>query len=458
MAKIRGYTDSQSIAQGCKLRFFLSNLNGFDIAAAPIRVFRLGYQETEVAAGLTAVPAQKIPLFRPWENNGWRVSYTLDVGIDWIPGVYAARVGLTVDDSSDVYFVVRSARPGTATPIVLQIPTTTINAYNNWGGASLYGYNSELSAAAAVSFDRPQQFDINWPRGYGFENEWDSRIKAFVKWLDAAGYVVDFITNNDLHEDPELLANYRLFISVGHDEYWSSEMRTGFDSFITSGGNAAIFSGNVCYWRIRLEPDEQCGSPNRRQVCYREARLDPIEDPDRTTTTWREAGYPENRSFGAGFAAGAGAWRGDGKPGAFTVHRPEHWVFAGTGLRQGDTFGDVEDELLLTYETNGVHYELDNQRRPIPTGTDDTPEDYLILALADLPDWGAPGNAALGMLSLPTPGGSVFNAATTDWARGLETALSGDPFRTMTAKITRNVIDYLLGNEADVSLRVRERD
>ena len=98
-----------------------------------------------------------------------------------------------------------AARPGADTPVAVQIPTTTINAYNNWGGASLYGYNSVPAPAPAVSFDRPQQKDGLWPRGYGFADEWGLRIKAFVLWLELAGYRADYITSNDLHEDGALL-------------------------------------------------------------------------------------------------------------------------------------------------------------------------------------------------------------------------------------------------------------
>jgi hypothetical protein len=162
------------------------------------------------------------------------------------------------------------------------------------------------------------------------------------------------------------------------------------------------------------------------------------------TITWRDAGYPENTSLGAGFALGA--WRGvDRGPGEFTVYRPDHWVFSGTGLCRGDRFGAADDERILFYETSGVDYTLDNCGNPVPTGADGTPSTYVILALADLSFWATPGNAALGIFTHPRSGGMVFNAATTDWARGFEICVSsGDLFRTVTAKITRNVIDRLL--------------
>lgn len=442
-SKIRGYTDRQSVAQGQSLRFHLANLGGNDLPSLPLRIVKLGIRETPVFEAVATAGAQDFPSDRGWENNNWDVGYRLDVGDDWAPGVYAARIGTPTDDSADIFFVVRSAAPGSTTPIVVQIPTTTINAYNNWGGASLYGYNSIASPAHAVSFNRPQCDDTKWPGGYGFANEWDTRIRAFVCWIEAAGYRADYITNNDLHETAKLLQHYRLFISIGHDEYWSRDMRDHFDAHIASGGNAAIFGGNTCYWQIRLEPDERTGDAGRSQICYRNSGQDPAQDPARKTVTWREAGRPENLSFGAGFAVGA--WKGTGTPKPFKVHRADHWAFFQTGLANGDEFGNALDETLLCYETNSADYIYDKQGRPVPTGSDGTPPNYEILALAELPDWQIPGNAAMGLFANPHSGGIVFNAATTDWARGLETCLrDGDCFRTVTAKITRNVIERLM--------------
>jgi hypothetical protein len=442
LSRIRGYTQRQSVAQGERLRFCLADLGASGARQLPIRFLRLGREETPVASGIATVRAQAVPADRAWEGSRWEVGYELDVGGDWKPGIYAARLGEADGGAPDIFFVVRNATPGSAAPIVVQIPTTTINAYNNWGGASLYPYNSNSSPAAAVSFDRPQFSDPAWKRGYGFADEWNARLKGFVGWMEAAGYEADFITNNDLHEDERLLLPYRLFISVGHDEYWSREMRENFDRFVAAGGNAAIFGGNTCYWQIRLEPDPKTGAANRRQVCYKNADRDPVEDKSRRTVTWRAAGDPENRSFGAGFGDRAGAWKGHGKPAPFKVHRPEHWAFAETGLGQGDTFGNSADETLLCYETNGVDYVLDERGRPLPTGADGTPMSYAILALAELPDWGTPGNAAMGVLANGS-GGTVFNAATTDWARGLATCVAGNVLGTVTARITRNVIEHL---------------
>lgn len=426
-ARIRGYADRQSVKPGERIGFCLSDMNGGGVAKCPLRVMRLGLRESEILCDIADVAAQPVPV-RGWLDNGWSVSYALEIGREWKPGIYALRAGRGGDDTKDVFFIVRSSRaPG----IIVQLPTTTINAYNNWGGAGLYGYNSPAGAAQIVSFNRPQQSDDAWKRGFGFAEEWNQRIKPFVRWMEAAGYDADYISGTDLHDDQDLLKPYRLFVSIGHDEYWSREMRERFDAFVARGGNAAIFGGNTCYWQIRLERDGR----DIRQICYRDVEKDPVIDAKRKTLTWRDLGEPENTSFGAGFAKGA--WKGNGSPGAFEVHRPEHWVFEGTGLQASDRFG----EETLVYETNGADYARDAHGYPVITGTDGTPANYEILALTELPDWGTPGNAAMGLF---TRGGTVFNAATTDWARGLEGSLAkGSHLQTTCAKITRNVIARL---------------
>jgi hypothetical protein len=90
-----------------------------------------------------------------------------------------------------------------------------------------------------VSFDRP----LSDPTSLG----WDAWTPVFVRWLEAKGIVADYCTSLDLHADGAVLNGYKLMALAGHDEYWSLEMRSNFDKFVASGGNAAIFSGNTCW-------------------------------------------------------------------------------------------------------------------------------------------------------------------------------------------------------------------
>src|SRR5690606_22293349 len=182
---------------------------------------------------------------------GWPVAFELQVGPDWKSGYY--QVTLQAADSggqfiqrnrrtasTNLFFVVRAANPGSTSKILLQLCTNTYNAYNNWGGYSLYSYHARNKLQGhRVSFDRPLagQF-ANW-------------AYPFLQWAEKAGYTLEYAVNSDLEFHPELLDHYRLVLSVGHDEYWSAPMRDNLEAFIAKGGNVAFFSGNTCCWQVR---------------------------------------------------------------------------------------------------------------------------------------------------------------------------------------------------------------
>ena len=114
-----------------------------------------------------------------------------------------------------------------------------------------------------VSFDRPpsSQFD-NWEQ-------------PFVAWAEPNGYPLDYAVNSDLEFRPELLQAYKLVLSVGHDEYWSTPMRDNLEAFIAKGGNVAFFSGNTCCWQVRSEDD------GRALACWKQSfDKDPVFQTD----------------------------------------------------------------------------------------------------------------------------------------------------------------------------------
>ena len=85
------------------------------------------------------------------------------------------------------------------------------------------------------------------------------------------GYELDVAISEDLEQHPEVLEGHRLFVSVGHDEYWSWGMRDALDAFTDAGGNAAIFSGNTCFWQVRFD------DAHRSMTCFKyRADDDPV--------------------------------------------------------------------------------------------------------------------------------------------------------------------------------------
>jgi hypothetical protein len=230
---------------------------------------------------------------------------------------------------SEAYFVVRAAEPGKNTKILLQLASNTYNAYNNWGGFSLYAYNGlAKNQGSRVSFDRP---------GGSQFGTWEL---PFVQWAERNGYELDYAVNSDLEFRPELLAHYRLVLSVGHDEYWSGPMRDHLEKFIADGGNVAFFSGNSVCWQVRSEDN------GRALTCWKQNfSLDPVwktGDLQTLSTAWSHylLKRPENQLTGVGFLWG-GYRQSHGQfmdePAEYTVHRPEHWVFAGTDVKCGES-------------------------------------------------------------------------------------------------------------------------
>ena len=152
------------------------------------------------------------------------------------------------------------AGPGRETPILLVLATNTYNAYNTWGGRSLYG--GTRGHATRVSFNRPYAgllLDDEFTSRYSGWRKWGH---PFVAWAASSGYHLDYAVNSDLEFHPEILRSYRLVLSVGHDEYWSAPMRDHLEAFIASGGNAAFFSGNAVDGVVAMLPN-QAGVPHR---------------------------------------------------------------------------------------------------------------------------------------------------------------------------------------------------
>jgi len=430
---VMGYANRLSCVPGDEVSFHLS-------ASSPtvgMVIERVGAQRIKVFEKADiACAAYPIPDRASSDGCQWPAAFSLKIPQDWNSGYYEAT--LTGGDTTalgTLLFVVRSAEPGKHSRILLQLATNTYNAYTNWGGHSLYSYHDRDGLQGhRVSFDRPQQSQFgNWEL-------------PFVAWAEASGYAIDYAVNSDLEFHPEILAPYRLVLSVGHDEYWSSPMRDHLEQYIADGGNVAFFSGNTCCWQVRSEDD------GRALTCWKQwYNVDPLYrtgDHRLLSTLWSHhlVERPENQLTGVGFLWG-GYHRSHGQfmdgPASFLVHRPEHWLFEGTGLERDSRFGGKDT--IVGYECDGCEMKWVDGL-PLPTHRDGTPESFTILATC--PARWAPGDSywydrfptdrvGAAVLGIYTRGGTVVTAGTTDWSHGLK---GGDP---SVARITRNILDRL---------------
>jgi hypothetical protein len=374
---------------------------------------------------------------------GWPVTYTLKVPVTWPSGLYYAFFG---NDSNAccVPFVVAPLSRTTGVKVLVQVPVTTAQAYNGYGGKSLYTYNSSGGVAAPkVSFDRPHTD----PWNFAFDG-WQPPL---VRWLAKNGIAADVCTSIDLHRGTVSLGGYQLLVTAGHDEYWSREMRDRVDAFVAAGGNLAVLSGNTCWWQIRMEANAQAVA-SRVMVCYKSAAADPDTRAAYKTVNWVDLvpPLPENTTIGLSWKLGASWTNPLPRPNTpFVVQRAGHWAFAGTGLANGGGFGGA----YAGYEIDAVAFRRGADGAAYPAFTDGTPDTLTILAVADASTWDAQARAlgqsgeksGYGMISIHTRGGTqgaVFNAGATDWVFGLQPELDGQT-PTVISRITLNVLTKL---------------
>lgn len=441
-AAIHAYADRASLDPGDVIAFKVSDSTGslFVPTTQPYSIARAGFPGGEVLAGTIPVRRQNVPSDASQNGCDWDTTLSILIPSTWTPGLYTAHFGSGSDAESDVDFVVRSFSP--RSPIVLQVPITTRAAYNRYGGESLYTNGTSNNV---VSLDRPDDGT----------DDTAFLVKEFIVWAERdRGLALDYLTSVDLDADSSALLGYQLFVTVGHDEYWSRPMRDRFDTFVRTGGHAAIFSGNTMYWQIRYSADR------RQIICYKDesdpVRFDPLNQRY-TTVRWYQppVNFPTQRSIGLGYdltvplesgqAGGAAEYESaDPTSPAYKVIDSSSWVYEGTGLANGHFFGSS----IVGYETDAlVFWRLTN----IPVGSDGAPNNFKILARANLlnPAWDPQGWAIFGLFD---HGGTVFNAASVDWAAALtgdgafdRTASrpKGESYDAFISSITANVIDRL---------------
>lgn len=502
------YTDCLYYAAGDTVTLFVSSTAPrFDM-----EVLRDGGATTSVMSK-TGIAAswQETPDQASVEGCGWRETLSFAVPTEWPSGAY--RVTLTAEgrDGKPItchhLFILRPGagrKPGR----ILQVAATgTWLAYNTWGGSNHYeGITGpeRNQFATTVSTQRP------WARGFvvlppdaprvPLENSvapaaipryphmewayatghskkytssgWASYDSHFFRWAERAGYQIDLASQHELHFNPEALSDYDCVVFVGHDEYWTWDMRDAVDDYVDAGGHVARFAGNFM-WQTRLEDE------GLRQTCYKyRARAeDPFYhsgDITRVTNSWEapEIGRSGCKTFGLNASNGVYVgWGGCAPRGmrGFPVYRPEHWAFAGTGIYYGDLLG--ADSHVYGYEVDGLDHEI-RGGLPYPTATSGAPEGLQILAVgmasqveesADVPLkdqflgdedgrfiaetlYGSRSDENLdkvkrsnGMIvNFPRGKGEVFHAGSCEWVAGL---LRQDP---MIEKVTANVVDRYL--------------
>lgn len=362
-------------------------------------------------------------------NLDWPISLRLHIQSGWRPGVYLAK--LTAGDGYQNYvpFTVRSAAPQSKYLFVHSINTDL--AYNEWGGNSLYtGSTPDLKIPRAVeaSLNRPFAMPGNHSLpGAQNDGSGDFLIWEYpmVKFLEQHNYGVDYATDVDIHEHPGLLLKYKAVIITGHDEYWSKQMRDGYQAAVNHGVRLAVFGANTAFRPVRFEPDPKTGQPDRIMVNYKSDTLDPFTKTNpqySTPAAWRlpPLNQPETELLGIAYegetADGAAA------SGDLLVSDASSWVFKDSGLKNGDKIPGL------------VGYEYDRFNDSLSR-----PDNIDIIFHSPLTNYnGKPDFADSSYYALPS-GGQVFDAGTIQWSWGLDP--SKPTYSPPLVKITENILN-----------------
>jgi Domain of unknown function (DUF4082)/Cadherin-like domain len=327
---LEGFTDNISVNHGSTINFKINT----DCNNYRIDIYRIGYYGGTGARKITTITMssasiQPVPLTNLSiglvDAGNWTTTASWAVPATAVSGVYIAHLVRqdSVSGGNHITFVVRD--DNTKHDIVFQTSDLTWQAYNGWGGYNFYG------GAGLAPTSNGRAYKVSYNRPFGtrdnigvFSGDQDSLFGAeiaAIRWLEANGYDVCYISGVDTDRNGSQLLNHKVFLSVGHDEYWSGNQRTCVETARAAGVHLAFMSGNELFWKTRWESSTDASvTPYRTLVCYKETReskvIDPA-DPPIWTGSWRDprfsppadGGRPENALTGQFWTVDA--WRND---------------------------------------------------------------------------------------------------------------------------------------------------
>jgi len=323
----------------------------------------------------------------------WEPTLTVAT-VGWPEGAYLLRLDASNGHQRYVPVVVRSA-DGAGKAIIVHAPETW-QAYNLWGGYDLYqGEDGSYGTRSLeVSFNRPYDGD-----GAGRFMVYE---RAFVVLAERTGIPLAYTTGRDIERDPAVLRGATAIYTLGHDEYWTPQRRAAITRARDAGSNVAFMGANTCYRRIRLAPAAD-GTADRTVICYKtDVEQDPMSsaDPAMATTDYRLPPTPDPESSLTGVI-----YEGYPVDAPYVIHQPDHWLYGGTGVRKGQSFGHLV----------GVEFDRVNLGYP-------TPRPIEVLAHSPVVCQGQPGYSDTAYYTTSS-GAGVFASGTMRW---VESMMAGD--------------------------------
>ncbi len=443
---VEGYVAEQAIAPGQIERVYV---NAPGARTITVRVYRMGWYggtggRLFLQSGPLAAVGQPPCMHRSatgLTECDWHATLSFPIPEALPSGVYIVKLDASDGAQSDCLFVVRSSRKPR---LLVELPTATYEAYNAWGGDSLYPGGRKLvgvtgtTQGVEVSYDRP--YESQTGAGQFFIRE-----VAMVRFLERYGYAVSYTTIDSIDGDPAQAEGARALMDVGHSEYWSARAELAFARARDRGTSLIFLSSDTMAWRVRFAragaASSQAGEPGHVIVAYKEA-----------------AGRDSDRAQPSGmFPLGGASLVGSAYNGCITprVTQPgppvyryyawapspgmqPSWLFAGAGVTSSTRIPGI------------VGYELDQRTPATP------PETQLIGASARVPCMNqaepspAHGDVAQTTLYRASSGALVFATGTLGWEYALSPVPQASPDvpsapDPRVVAITRNLLTRVLG-------------
>ncbi len=456
---IAGYVAEQSIAPGEVQRVYVQAPRARTVT---LQVYRMGWyggRGGRLVLRSAALPASSQPPCAHRLTTGltecrWHATLSFAIPTALASGVYIVKLHASTGAESDCLFVLRPAHPP---PLLVEIPTASYEAYNAWGGDSLYPGGRKLvgvtgtTQGVEVSYDRPYESQT----GAG---QFFIRDVAVVRFLERYGYPVGYTTIESIDGDPAQVlgpahppahppTHPRALMDVGHSEYWSAGDERAFARARDRGTSLIFISSDTMAWRVRFAPataaSSQAGEPDHRIIAYKEfASL----DPDRADPTGL---FPLGGAQLVGSAYDGCITPRVEVPGPpiyrYYAWRPSPslqpgWLFAGTGITAATSIPGI------------VGYELDERTPATPPGTTLVGAGTGVPCMTESEPSPVRGRLAETTLYTARSGALVFATGTLGWEYALSPVPQASPDAPLApdprvVAMTRNLLARVLAGQ-----------
>ncbi|NLI93527.1 MAG: hypothetical protein GX434_15475 [Peptococcaceae bacterium] len=288
----------------------------------------------------------------------WKTTYSFTIPDNWDNGMYAAKLSDNKGNISYITFIVNGKQGELKGDIAVLASTNTWQAYNDWGGVSFYNNASEDSdegksfGSGIVSMQRPNHYA---DPTLGSSHLAGAELHV-LSWMEANGYPYKLISDSDFHKDSHILDPFKILIINTHNEYWTENMYNSLEKFLNRGGSVLYLSGNGLFWKAVLNDNDQ--------IEVRKDFKNHILDGTQGGYWAKELQRPESAVLGVRFQNSDFSI-----PSPYKVLKADHWIYQGTGLKNGDLIGKTGLTKVRNSSGGASGWETDQMDKNSPKNT-----------------------------------------------------------------------------------------